>query len=45
MTVPGESTYKKVIALYKKVSLLIIDEWLLVSLTASESRDSYKNQY
>lgn len=28
----GEGTYKKVIAHYKKVSLLIVDEWLLVSL-------------
>ncbi|MCD9023526.1 ATP-binding protein [Cohnella silvisoli] len=35
----GEGTYKKVIAQYKKISLLIIDEWLLVSLTATESRD------
>jgi len=35
----GDGTYKKVIAQYKKISLLIIDEWLLVSLTATESRD------
>lgn len=35
----GEGTYKKVIAQYKKVSLLIIDEWLLVPLTVTESRD------
>lgn len=35
----GEGTYKKVIAQYKKISLLILDEWLLVSLTATESRD------
>lgn len=35
----GEGTYKKVIAHYKKVSLLIVDEWLLVPLTITESRD------
>lgn len=35
----GDGTYKKVIAQYKKVSLLIFDEWLLVPLTMSESRD------
>lgn len=35
----GEGMYKKVIAQYKKISLLILDEWLLVSLTATESRD------
>lgn len=35
----GEGSYKKVIAQYKKVSLLIIDEWLLVPLTTTESRD------
>jgi len=35
----GEGTFKKVIAQYKKVSLLIIDEWLLVPLTITESRD------
>lgn len=35
----GEGTYKKVISQYKKVSLLIIDEWLLVPLTITESRD------
>ena len=35
----GEGTYKKVIAQYKKVSLLIFDEWLLVPLSMSESRD------
>lgn len=35
----GDGSYKKVIAQYKKVSLLIIDEWLLVPLTTSESRD------
>lgn len=35
----GDGTYKKVIAQYKKISLLIIDEWLLVPLTATEARD------
>ena len=35
----GEGTYKKAIAQYKKVSLLIIDEWLLVPLTMTECRD------
>ncbi|MCI3920582.1 IS21-like element helper ATPase IstB [Paenibacillus sp. TRM 82003] len=35
----GEGTYKKVIAQYKKISLLILDEWLLVSLTMTEARD------
>lgn len=35
----GEGTYKKVMASYKKVSLLILDEWLLVPLTATEAMD------
>jgi DNA replication protein DnaC len=35
----GDGTYKKVIAQYKKVSLLVFDEWLLVPLTMTESRD------
>lgn len=35
----GDGTYKKVVAQYKKVSLLIFDEWLLVPLTMNESRD------
>lgn len=35
----GDGSYKKVIAQYKKARLLIIDEWLLVSLTMNESRD------
>jgi len=35
----GDGTYKKVIAQYKRVSLLIFDEWLLVPLTMTESRD------
>ena len=35
----GDGSYKKVVAQYKKVSLLIFDEWLLVPLTMTESRD------
>ncbi|TWH57303.1 DNA replication protein DnaC [Desulfitobacterium sp. LBE] len=35
----GEGIYKKVMNHYKKVSLLILDEWLLVSLTQTEARD------
>lgn len=35
----GDGTYKKVVAQYKKVSLLIFDEWLLVPLTMNEARD------
>jgi len=35
----GDGTYTKVIANYKKVSLLIFDEWLLVPLTMTEARD------
>ena len=35
----GEGIYKKVMNQYKKVKLLILDEWLLVSLTNTESRD------
>lgn len=35
----GEGTYKKIINQYKKVSLLILDEWLLTPLTDSEARD------
>ena len=35
----GEGIYKKVMSQYKKVKLLILDEWLLVSLTDSEARD------
>jgi DNA replication protein DnaC len=35
----GEGIYKKVINQYKKVKLLILDEWLLVSLKESEARD------
>ncbi|TGE37216.1 AAA family ATPase [Desulfosporosinus fructosivorans] len=35
----GEGIYKKVMKQYKQVSLLILDEWLLVPLTDSEARD------
>jgi DNA replication protein DnaC len=35
----GEGIYKKVMNQYKKVKLLILDEWLLVSLTNNEARD------
>ena len=35
----GEGIYKKVLKQYKQVSLLILDEWLLVPLTNSEARD------
>lgn len=35
----GEGTFKKVVSQYKKYSLLILDEWLLVSLTETEARD------
>lgn len=35
----GDGSYKKAIAYYKKVSLLIFDEWLLIPLTMTEARD------
>lgn len=35
----GEGVFKKVLSQYTKVSLLILDEWLLVSLTEAEARD------
>ena len=35
----GEGIYKRVINQYRKVNLLILDEWMLVSLTETESRD------
>lgn len=35
----GEGTYKKVIKEYKKISLLILDEWLLIPLSSVEARD------
>ena len=35
----GEGIYQKVRNHYQKVSLLILDEWLLLPLTSSEARD------
>jgi DNA replication protein DnaC len=35
----GEGVFKKVIRQYKKVRLLILDEWMLTPLTEMESRD------
>lgn len=35
----GEGNFQKVIKEYKKVKLLILDEWLLLSLTNNEARD------
>jgi DNA replication protein DnaC len=35
----GEGTFKKLMKEYKRVSLLILDEWLLVALSSPEARD------
>ncbi len=35
----GDGSYKRVINKYKKISLLIIDEWLLLPLSNNEARD------
>ena len=35
----GEGCFKKVVNQYKKYRLLILDEWMLVSLTETEARD------
>jgi DNA replication protein DnaC len=35
----GEGVFQKVIATYKKIELLVLDEWLLTPLSATESRD------
>lgn len=35
----GEGIYKKALSAYCKPNLLILDEWMLVSLTESEARD------
>lgn len=35
----GEGTIKKLLSQYQKVSLLILDEWMLVALRESEARD------
>jgi DNA replication protein DnaC len=35
----GEGTIKKLLYQYQRVNLLILDEWMLVSLKESEARD------
>jgi DNA replication protein DnaC len=35
----GEGAFQKVMQGYKKIDLLILDEWLLIPLSATESRD------
>ena len=35
----GEGIFRKIMQSYKKIDLLILDEWLLTPLSASESRD------
>ena len=35
----GEGVFKKVMRDYKKIDLLILDEWLLIPLSVAESRD------
>jgi DNA replication protein DnaC len=35
----GEGTYKQLIKEYKKINLLILDEWLLMPVSALEARD------
>lgn len=35
----GEGIYKKVMKHYKSVSLLILDEWLMIPLSGTEARD------
>jgi DNA replication protein DnaC len=35
----GEGTFKRLIKEYKRISLLILDEWLLVPLSSQEARD------
>jgi DNA replication protein DnaC len=35
----GEGTYKQLIKENKKISLLILDEWLLIPLSSMEARD------
>lgn len=39
MVARGLGTYKKTISQYKKIDLLILDEWMLVPLSEGESRD------
>ena len=38
----GEGTYKKVIKMYQKVDLLILDEWVLKPLTTQEAMDLFE---
>jgi len=38
----GEGTYKKVIKMYQKIDLLILDEWLLKPLTTQEAMDLFE---
>ncbi|TJX13636.1 AAA family ATPase [Tissierella creatinini] len=38
----GEGTYKKVIKMYQKVDLLILDEWLLKPLSTQEAMDLFE---
>jgi len=38
----GEGTYKKTIKEYKRIGLLIFDEWLLVPLSNLEARDLFE---
>ena len=38
----GEGTYKKVLASYKKIGLLILDEWLLAPLSESQTSDLFE---
>jgi DNA replication protein DnaC len=38
----GEGVFKKVMKKYKKVDLLIIDEWLLTSLKSHEARELFE---
>lgn len=35
----GEGSFQRVMKAYKKVSLLILDEWMLIPLTDTQSRD------
>lgn len=35
----GQGSFKKVLAQWKKTDLLILDEWMLISLTETEARD------
>lgn len=35
----GEGTFQKIMKMYKKTSLLILDEWMLIPLTDTQSRD------